>query len=123
MTVIKPVKVMKRIIHRISLLAVLIVAFNCAAMGQKPNKTVVNDYLVKRATEAFHANCDAVQMQPMDHAVSTVGTCDSGDEYKRVSFYSKLNCMRSECEFTRPMQLGYVDFDCAGNVIKVHCGY
>ncbi len=113
--------------HFLSICLFVMVLLVSATMANAQNNGNGNangsgDHLIGRATGAFNSGCTSYN-GPMNAQVSTVGICFVSGFITRVSFYPQVNCQQVDCNLIRFGAIGYVDFDCEGNVTVVHCNY
>lgn len=80
-----------------------------------------NNRLIGRAIGAFNSGCGGPSIGPLDGAVETVGICFAGGFLTRVLLYRQVNCQQIDCNAIRFAPVGYVTFDCEGNVLGVSC--
>jgi hypothetical protein len=113
---------MKRIIHKLSAIIVLAI-FLCGSVPSQQAEGMNGRELamIGQAMGAFRTNCHVEG--PLKAGVTTIGTCEDGNggSMTRVTLFPKLNCRLVDCDLVRPAPLGYVDFDCDGNITQVVC--
>ena len=72
------------------------------------------------AIAAFNQNCShSGPVEATDPQVLII--CLDGGAITRVFIVPKINCNQVDCTLIRIGILGYVDFDCEGNVMNVVC--
>ncbi len=76
--------------------------------------------LIGQAIGAFHSNCGPAQLPLQGFVNEPIGGCE-GNETIRVYLVWKPNCNQVPCELILLGPVGYVDFDCDGNVLSVTC--
>jgi hypothetical protein len=117
---------MKRIIHKLSFLAVLMVLLSGPVMSQKGAasdhevRAVTELNMVGQAMTALRSECGRL-IGPVWTSINTVAYCSAGGSVTRITFYPRLDCARMNCNVNRPDPIGYVDFDCSNRMVKVSC--
>jgi hypothetical protein len=78
------------------------------------------NYYIGRAIGAFNGGC-AGHTGPLNGQVETIGICFVSGFITRVILTPQINCHQVDCDLIRIAPVGYVDFDCEGNVMSVSC--
>lgn len=109
------------LIRLIAFMAFAYCTFSFAAAQNNNNNGNTDNQLIGRATGAFNGGCAGPAIGPLNGAVEIIGSCFNGGFIKRVLFFRQVNCHQVDCNAIRFAPVGYVDFDCEGNVIGVSC--
>jgi hypothetical protein len=110
---------MKKILFRLSAALLLLMAVATTAYAQNGNGN--DNQLIGRAIGAFNGGCAGPAIGPLNGSVETTGICFVSGFLQRVILFRQVNCQQVDCNAIRLAPVGYVDFDCEGNITNVSC--